>query len=223
MESLWQTLGRTMTRRTRRTSLSTELQFQRWRKGDAQAFESIARHYHLLLMIRVRRSPSWPGLRTRCTEEDIVQEVWSQVVAHSREAFESQGPGSFCAYLCKITDNRIRSRARHHLAQKRGEGSTEVRCSDHDEQHALQKPGTPFPQTASSAARVSELQGLAAKHLSPDEYQAWHLVDNLGYTSQEAALAMGEDLGERERTDSGIRGLLMRARVKLIPLVQSAP
>ncbi len=203
--------------------MTTEIKFHRWCNGDDQAFESIASHYHPLLVMRVRRSPSWPFLRTRCTEEDIVQEVWSNVVERSREAFECRGPGSFCAYICKITDNRIKSRVTRHLAQKRGGGSRVVPCSDHAEQNAVQKPGTPYPSTASSVARVSELQGLAEKRLLPDEYQAWYLVDNLGYTSQEAAFAMGEDLEGGGRSDSGVRGLLLRARLKLIPLVQLEP
>jgi DNA-directed RNA polymerase specialized sigma24 family protein len=63
---------------------------------------------------------------------------------------------------------------------------------------------------------------LAAKLLSPDEYEAWLLVDNQGYSSQEAALALGEDPEKLGRTDAAVRGLLFRARAKLIPLVQSA-
>ena len=201
--------------------MTTERDFQRWRGGDEQAFECIARRYHVLLMMRVRRAPAWPALRAHCSEEDIVQEVWRHVVDGAGRSFEPRGLGSFCAYVCKITDNRIASRVTRQRALKRGEGSGEVRSSIQDELHAVHKPGTPCPETASSAARVSELQMLAAKLLSPDEYEAWLLVDNQGYSSQEAALALGEDPEKLGRTDAAVRGLLFRARAKLIPLVQS--
>lgn len=193
-------------------SHNTQVQVERWIAGDQGAFEVLYTRFAPLLASRIRRNAIWSNLRARVQAEDIAQEAWAKVVRSGLDAYTPQGPGSFLAYLARITDNTIIDTVRRLHAAKRGEGREHVELAPEDEGRTPQAWST--TESPTSAARRSEIEELARRVLTQREFAVWELVELQDYTSDEAGFAV-------DATSSAVRGLLMRARTKLIAALRS--
>ncbi|GAB4153114.1 MAG: hypothetical protein Fur0037_21920 [Planctomycetota bacterium] len=117
----------------------------------------------------------------------------------------------------KICDCTLKDLARKAGADKRGGG----RCEDHlktdcgDLVAARVNQGE--QETPTGHARRSELMDIAHRVLSADEYEAWYLVGVLGCTSEEAA----DRLNQPGRSASAVRGMVARARAKIVSWLQN--
>lgn len=192
----------------------TTFHVERWLAGDEAAFTVLHTRFAPLLERRVRRHAVWPSLRARIGAEDVVQEAWAKVVRFGLGGYTPQGPGSFLAYLARITDNTVVDIVRRLNAAKRGEGREHVELGPEDDSST---PHTYSPvESPTGAARRHEIEELAARLLTARECEAWELVELEDYTSDEAGLALGT-------SGSAIRGLLKRARTKLITHLRQPP
>lgn len=178
-----------------------------WKNGDERAFAALHERFTPLLRRRVQRHDAWATLKGHCQIEDALQQLWNNALPALRTKFQHNGPGSLEAYLGRITDDTLTSLLRAHLAQKRGRGGAKPLPTDFDS--ASPKPGAAAPESPTGHARASEFARLAHEVLSEREHEAWELVELMSFTSDEAALALGT-------TASAVRGLLLRARTKLI-------
>lgn len=181
----------------------------RWQAGDVTAFELLHRRFAPLLAARVTHSKIWPMLRGRFSVDDVVQEVWTRVVPAVKRSFTPAGPNSFLAFLATVADRTMVDLARRQSASKRGEGENVGRLDTSCEREGARPPGAGIPETPTSSARRTELEEIARVELSERELQAWELVELQGYSAGEAALALA-------CSDSAVRGLLLRARARLV-------
>jgi len=190
---------------------STACHVTRWQAGDERAFDALHRHFTPLLREGVRHNKWWRLFALRCDVDDVVQEIWSRVLREdTKQSFASRDTGSFLAWLGVVAHNTLNDLGRKEIAQKRGEGAASEPLAEESDARAVVMPGLRPAPTASSSARVAELDAIAQEELSEDEYLAWILVDVRGYTSEEAGtLAMG-------RSGASVRGLRRRARAKLV-------
>lgn len=189
-------------------SWSTEQTLSRWQSGDEGAFVKLHERFTPIVAIRISRNRSWHLLSKGYEVGDVVQEVWKRVLCTTREKFEP----SFLGFLQAVTDNCIVDLLRRQGARKRGEGGSSNTLDTQAVSHAVPKPGLPEVETPTSRARASELQSIAREELNEREHLAWDLVEMKGYTAEEAGLAMGDQGG----SGSSVRGLLKRARSKLV-------
>ena len=189
--------------------LPTDLHVARWQAGDETAFEILHRRFAPLILMRVRRNRLWPMLKPKFQPDDVVQEIWARVVPATKQSFTPSGPGSFLAFLGKITERTLVDLLRTASAMKRGAGEKAHPLDTQCERHSQRLPGLSTPETPTSRARVSELEEVALKTLSEREFEAWELVEMQDYSAAEAGLAM-------ECSDSAVRSLLLRGRAKLV-------
>lgn len=188
---------------------STDIHVTRWQAGDAAAFRALHDRFAPLLKTRVRRSRICPMLAGQYRVEDVVQEIWTRVIPSVKKAFTPSGPGSFYAFLGRLADRTLMDLARLQRAAKRGQGKGDQPLSMNGECSVSLKPGLPAVETPTSRARCSELENMARNELNDREFQAWDLVEMQGYSPDEAGLAM-------RCSGSAVRGLLLRARTRLI-------
>jgi len=187
----------------------TDLQVSRWQAGDDSAFETLYQRFAPLLTKRVRRNRLWSVLEAKIQAEDIVQEIWARVVPAAQKSFTPSGPGSFLAFLGTITDRTMVDLLRSATAEKRGSSESARSLDTHCERHGQRLPGLAGAETPTSRARISELEDVARQILTERELEAWELVELQDYSAGEAGLAM-------DCSGSAVRGLLLRARAKLI-------
>ena len=185
----------------------TDVQVARWQAGDDSAFGILFERFAPLIALRVRRARTWALLRDRLQAEDVVQEAWLRVVPGARRSFTPGGEGSFLAFVSKVTDNTMIDLVRKRNAAKRGDGRPEVPLTTGEEIEI--RSGVGEFETPTSSARCTELQEIAARELGERELLAWNLVEMQTYTADEAGLAM-------DVTGAAVRGLLLRARAKLV-------
>ena len=186
----------------------TRIPFEQWRNGDDAAFAVLHARFTPLLRARVRRHRVWPFLAAHFDLDDVLQEIWARAATAARTTFRNLGPGSLFAFLGKIADREVIDLARRHRAKKRGDGGAAELSTGFDAAGAA-RPGCSTPETPTSRARVVELSALARQELNPREFEAWEMVEMRDYTPEEAGLAM-------RCSGSAVRGLLMRARARLV-------
>jgi len=183
----------------------------RWQAGDEIAFAALHERFTPLLRERVVRSKWWPLFASRAQVDDLVQEIWGRVSAErTKRSFEPRGQGSFLAWLSQVAKNTLNDLGRKEIAQKKGEGAEAVPIDTRSGARPAARHGLAPPTTPTSAARVAELDAIAREELSEDEYLAWNLLDVQSYTSEEAGVLV------LDRSAAGVRGLLHRARLKLM-------
>ena len=189
--------------------LPTDHHVAHWQLGDESSFEILYRRFAPLLAIRVRRSRIWPALEGRMQLDDVVQEIWARALPAAKKRFKPSGPGSFLAFLGKIADRALVDLLRARSRGKRGGGVSDQSLDTRFSRDGTRLPDLAEVETPTSRARVSELEEIAQRELSPREFEAWNLVELQDYTGSEAGLAM-------DCSDSAIRGLLLRGRAKLV-------
>lgn len=184
---------------------------------DARAERALFRRYLELLLLRARRHPQMWSLRRDMSPEDAVQEVVERVLAGDfLQRFEYRGPGSLLAALSRILDNVLIDACRRRDAFKRGANAQAVSL-DHGRggcKSMVSEVASPDP-TPTSAARARELVDVFHRHLEGREAEAWQLVEVEEVSHAEAATRMGV-------TPAAVRGLLFRARRKLVKALESA-
>jgi len=186
----------------------TRVPFEKWKGGSEEAFAELHVRFTPLLRARIRRHRAWSLLARHFELDDVLQDVWARAVPAAKATFKQAGPGSLLAFLGKIADREVIDIARRHRAQKRGRGGPESLATDFDAPDGV-RPGRAGPTTPTSHARVAELKTLARAVLGEREHEAWDLVELRQFTPEEAGLAM-------RCSDSSVRGLLLRARAKLV-------
>lgn len=188
----------------------TRVPFENWRNGDAAAFAQLFARFARPLAERVRRHRAWPMLARHCEVDDVVQQIWARAVPRLSASFELRGPGSLRAFLDKLADDEVIDLARRQMAGKRGRGGPKSLDTGFDAPD-VGGPSRSAPETPTGHARSSEIHDLAATLLSEREFRAWELVELRGHTAEEAARIMGGG-----NTDSSVRGLVFRAKAKVI-------
>ncbi len=187
---------------------STAFELGRWKAGDEAGFEALHERFAGLLAVRVRGHRAWPLLQARHQVQDLVQEVWGQVVEDTRRSFTPRGAGSFLAWLASLVEHRLIDQTRRDTTLKRGDG---VRPEDLDEvlrgsDDVQARPAA--VETPTGHARRSELEERIAMILGTHELEAWELRQQ-GYSFAEIGFAM-------RFSESAARGLFGRARQKII-------
>lgn len=187
-----------------RLDWDTAQALRRFRDGDGLAKNDFCSHYMDPIARWVRTHPYWPVVSRRHEVDDLVNEIWQKVLDRGGwEQFTYRGKGSFEAWLRSVVDNAVKDRSRRDRAQKRDGGDAVGGVGPNDY-------GAPFSTepTPSCGAVTSEMLEVAARVLTRDEYVAWYRKDYLGYSHTEVSRLLG-------RSESGVRGLLHRARRKL--------
>lgn len=188
---------------------STEVILRRWREGDREAVGALSTRLAVLLAMRIRAHKLWPILSRNFSAEDLAQEVWARVLEAGPQAFQSQGKGSFMAWLARLSDHTLTDLIRFQQARKRGGDQAGQRPLDtRSEQDAQVLPGVSPPASPSQNARADEIARVAHEVLSERERIVWFWIALDGYTPQEVAFALST-------TSSSVRGLLLRSRKKL--------
>jgi RNA polymerase sigma factor (sigma-70 family) len=156
-------------------------------------------------------------IRSRATEDDVVSEVWLRFYSSgSFERFDDRGPGSLRRYLSVILDRAMIDMVRRAKAGKREGGSANVsleECAEGRDPRAGPQVESKDP-TPTSGARASELGDLCKAVLDDREYETWRLIEVEGRLASEVAEALGV-------TPAAVRGVLFRARFKLISTMQA--
>jgi RNA polymerase sigma factor (sigma-70 family) len=195
-------------------TLPTDVCVARWQGGDEEAFEILHTRFAPLLAARIRRHKNWRSIAARHQLEDVVQEAWARVVPASKKGFTASGPGSFLAFVGQVTDNTVIDLVRREMALKRGTG-VPARSLDADAELRMSPlPGRADVESPTEHVRRSELDEIARNELSEREYSSWSLVEIMGYTAAETGLAL-------DCTGAAVRGLVLRARSKLILRLES--
>lgn len=195
---------------------NTDYHVSRWQAGDNDAARPLVERYSPLLASRLLRLASWSLLSKSMEPMDVVNEAWTRFLGDCKDKFESRGRGSFLALLRDVFDNTAASLARQEGALKRGQGDRGCALSDDGMPHAALRPSQASIETPTSAARVSEIQRIARECLTEVEYQVWSLIHVQSYASDEAALVVSDSGEDMERSASAVRGILKRARNKLV-------
>lgn len=176
--------------------------------GDLPAQRRLFERHRPMLAARAARSAAMGVLRRHVSAEDLVGEVYLRALESGcLLRFEDRGPGSLDGLLLTLLDRVIADACRRHGAVKRGANVRRV-DGDPSDMTALQA-SDPSP---TGLARASELEALCRQHLSEREWEAFRLVQCDGLSAVEAAERLGS-------TDSAVRGLLLRARARLIKLL----
>lgn len=184
----------------------TAAEYERWRAGDDGGFEALHSRLSPLLTARIRSHRAWRRLAGVADLDDVLQETWRRALPSALQRFQDRGPGALRALLAKAADRTVVDMLRRSTAKRRGPGQ----CVElQDESLGQHMPGRPRTATPTSQARATELEETAQRLLSPREIEVWELVELQGYTREEAAFAT-------RTTASAVRGLLLRARTKLI-------
>jgi RNA polymerase sigma factor (sigma-70 family) len=189
-------------------TLTKEL-LARYLAGDFAAEERLFSRFRTALLERARRHPRLRPLARDCTAEDVVQEVFRRALASGMlRDFEDRGRGSLEAVLTRVLENTLVDFGRRASARKRG--------GTHERVDALETGLAPgldrLPAedtTPTSRARSNELVELAGRVLEPRELEAWRPVEIEGLDAADVAHRM-------ESTPAAIRGLVYRARAKLM-------
>jgi RNA polymerase sigma factor (sigma-70 family) len=186
---------------------STRFYIERWHEGDRQALGTLWERFTPLLEHRVRNHREWPAL-SACGVEDVAQEVWARIISAPAESFEAEGPGSFVAWLGKVTDRTVTDLVRRRNALKRGGGAREDELDSRAASGDRAVPGQPRDLGPGAQARVADFERLAAETLNERELKAWTWIAILGFTTEEVAFGLAT-------TPGAVRNLLRRSRLKL--------
>ncbi len=182
---------------------------QRAKEGDQEAYDALFANAaeRLQLFIRVRLGQ---GLREKEQSLDLLQETY--LAAHKAfDRFEDRGDGGFVRWLCRIAENRIRSRAEFHGAARRIPPAEHERVS-----RVLDKLRTRTLGPATRAERVDERERLAAALAAfPDEERQILLMRFFEDVSV-------DDIADRQGlSPSSIRRVIGRATLRLAKELQS--
>lgn len=185
--------------------------------GDLAAAQRLFSTQRPTLLARARRDRRLQLVHKHGVEaEDVVGEVFRRALASNLFAnFEDRGPGSLAAALGKILDFTLNDALRRANAVKRGANARTVSCDSADGDLPPQIASLPARDpTPTSNARVTELIALCRRHLDDREWRVWSRVEIEGLDPATVAVEVGI-------TASAIRGVLFRARAKLVKVLDA--
>ncbi|MBI5850315.1 MAG: sigma-70 family RNA polymerase sigma factor [Planctomycetes bacterium] len=182
---------------------------ERARLGDAAALSTLIRR-HADRLLRSIQAELGERLRRRLSSEDVVQEVYVDVLGSIR-AFEDRGDDAFFRWLRAIALNRIRDADRREFkTQKRG---PEVRGADLDDASMSDF----FDRLAGSMTTPS---GRAEQHDRARRLR--EALEQIGTDQREAIqlrylrhLDVAETAARMDRTERAVRNLCVRALIRL--------
>jgi len=188
------------------------------RKGDAEAEWRLFSRYSVILRDEARRHRLMRFISNMATPDDIVSEVWVRGYASgSLQAFEDRGRGSLRRFLCVLLDRTMVDLTRRFGAVKRRsllacrgfevDSGTKANCS-------VTKVADVKEPTPTSNVRADELLRLCEEVLEEKEWRIWKLAESDGLDSAEIGVRLGI-------SSSAVRGVLFRARAKLITALES--
>ncbi len=165
------------------------------------------------LLRRATNEPRIARLARYTSPEDLVNEVFLKALSSGiLKKLEDRGRGSLTRLLSKILDDVAIDIYRWHGAEKRGDGRLPSSYDGHDENARggqAQCVAVSLDTTPTSKVRAGELLDRCREVLDPYEWEVWHLVEVESFSSVEIA-------GRLHTTDSAVRGILRRARRKLL-------
>jgi len=165
------------------------------------------------LLERVRREHWMAGLARYLTPEDLVGEVFVRALGSGAlRDLDDRGRGSLARLLFKMLDDAAVDTYRRHGAEKRGGGRLPDSYDVSDEGAATgqRRPQVASPDTTpTQKVRAGELLERCRGVLDDREWEVWHLSEVESCDSLEIAQRVGS-------TDSAVRGVLHRARHKLL-------
>lgn len=177
------------------------------RQGDRLALTKLLAAYHPWLRARAAAHMG-PALKTRCGPEDILQEVYLQVVRQF-ERFEDRGPGSFLKWVTVILDHKLIDALRAAHCQARDidrEVPADIGANADSYWNLLDQVYTDSGTPSRIVRRREALGALAAciSNLPPAERQVvqWRLVEGL---------PVGEVARRLGKSDAAVVTLTQRA------------
>lgn len=199
-----------------RSDTGTHTLRARYLAGDvASANPLFARHLGPLLAA-ARGHRLARALATSHSAEDLVGEALARALATGFvERFDVKGPGELLAGLRKVLDDAIVDVWRREQAKKRG-GDMRRHALEAGDLPAAEGGLPPAEPSPTSQARIHELLALCKRILTEREWDIWRLADVEGLAPKEIAARKGEPSGT-------VRGVLSRARARLITVLKDDP
>jgi DNA-directed RNA polymerase specialized sigma24 family protein len=181
-------------------------------RGDSLAGREMMESYRSRLLVRATQHPWMRAVAKTTTPEDVLQEVFLRAL-HSGLCSRREGraPGSMHRALQVVLDRVLADHLRRLGSAKHGAGVSMISISP-----SAEDTGSPLlsrlassSATPTVSARSAELIRLCQSHLGDGEWEVWRLrvVAGLGF-DEIAALV--------EATSASVRGVMHRARKKLI-------
>jgi RNA polymerase sigma factor (sigma-70 family) len=192
-------------------TLRDESLMERYRDGDANAFEHLyARH----------KAPLYRYIRRQCsprqTADEVFQDVWMRLIsARSRYRIDAK----FTTYLYRIAHNRLvdyyRSNERTPSSGAEQYEGSELKPQDHV--GYAPSPGAGDPEAHLEAQRMKHCVRAALATLPAEQVNAFLLHEEGGLSLEEIATTTGVG---RETVKSRLRYALRRLREALDPANQ---
>ena len=192
-----------------------------YRRGDTEAERRVFETHRNMLLEEATRHRLMRFLKRFSTPEDVVDEVLLRALSSGllTDRFQDRGRGSLRKMLSRVLDRVLLDGCRRHGAAKRGEGRRDASLDAPAEGSDEAGSGLPEPvlsgePTPTSNARASELIELCRRHLNDREWSVWSLIEVEGLDPGAAAERLDE-------SPASVRGVLFRARAKLLKLLGS--
>ncbi len=197
-------------------TVPTRLLLAQYLAGDRAAERALFDRHRDDLVSRARRHRLLLALKGALSAEDVVHEVFVRALACDfLTRFEDRGRGSLLAALARILDRVMVDECRRRGALKRGANAACLTLDEEDDGSPSMSVDRASPDpTPTSLARARELLDLCRRHLDRREAEVWQFIEVEGLSPAEAAARLGE-------TPAAVRGVLFRARAKLVKVLES--
>jgi DNA-directed RNA polymerase specialized sigma24 family protein len=161
-------------------------------------------------MRRARWHPLTSVVSEVHTPEDVVQDVLARALKADLFArYEDRGPGTLGALLGVVLTHTLEDHARRLGALKHGAGEQPASLdASGDDTPRRERLAAPRP-SPSAEVRAKDLLERSRQLLAPHEWDLWRLVEVDGLRPEDIAGLTG-------RTAASVRGVLFRARLKLM-------
>lgn len=180
--------------------------------GDRACESRLFGELSIVLRHEARAHRLMPLLRRSASEEDVVNEAWVRFYsARAYERFEDRGPGSLRRFLVVIVDRVLHDWLRRASAGKRiagGEALSLESLADGGDSREIGVAQSREP-TPTKSVRDGELLALVREALDERERLVWERIE----VEQRSSIEVAHELGI---SDSAVRGVIHRARAKLI-------
>ncbi len=181
--------------------------------GNREAERKLFELHRQRLVERVQQEHWMAGLAKYVTPEDLVGEVFLRALSSGvLQDLDDRGRGSLARLLFKMLDDVAVDTYRRHGTEKRGGGRLPSSYDGGDENTPTghgQPSMASLDTTPTAKVRAGELLERCRKVLDEREWQVWQLSEVEDCTSIEIADRLST-------TDSAVRGVLRRARRKLL-------
>jgi DNA-directed RNA polymerase specialized sigma24 family protein len=178
--------------------------------GEREAAARLFERFRGELLRRARRHPLMGAVSRVHTPEDVAQDVLTRALrADLFTRYQDRGPGTLGALLGVVLTHTLEDHARRLGALKHGGGElpTSLDASGDD---GPQRERLAAPQPSPSAeVRATDVLERSRRLLEPHEWDLWRLLEVDGLRPEDIAGLVG-------RTSASVRGVLFRARLKLV-------